>query len=76
MLRIELAERFLETEVSMSLSIARRLDAVEGPDPELRGGSAVKLYSMELNQRIANTGVPSIGHVRPARPRQQAATRR
>ena len=33
--------------------------------------SATKLYSMELNQRIANTGLKLLGHVRPARRRQE-----
>jgi alkylation response protein AidB-like acyl-CoA dehydrogenase len=59
-LRIELADRYLETQVSMSLSM--RVVSMQSkaliPNYE---ASAVKLYSMELNQRIANTGLHVTG---------------
>jgi alkylation response protein AidB-like acyl-CoA dehydrogenase len=60
MLRTELAERFLETEVAMSLSSRVVSMQSKGMIPNYEA-AAVKLYSMELNQRIANTGVRLMG---------------
>jgi alkylation response protein AidB-like acyl-CoA dehydrogenase len=59
-LRYELAERYLETEVSMSLSMRVVTLQAKGMIPNYEA-SAVKLYSMELNQRIANTGMRLLG---------------
>src|SRR5438128_132327 len=59
-LRTELAERYLETEVAMSLSARVVSMQAKGMIPNYEA-SAVKLYSMELNQRIANTGVRLMG---------------
>jgi len=59
-LRTELAERYLETEVAMSLSSRVVSMQSKGMIPNYEA-SAVKLYSMELNQRIANTGVRLMG---------------
>src|SRR2546427_13060617 len=59
-LRTELAERYLETEVAMSLSSRVVSMQAKGMIPNYEA-SAVKLYSMELNQRIANTGVRLMG---------------
>src|SRR5438093_412349 len=51
-LRTELAERYLETEVAMSLSARVVSMQAKGMIPNYEA-SAVKLYSMELNQRMA-----------------------
>jgi alkylation response protein AidB-like acyl-CoA dehydrogenase len=59
-LRYELAERYLETEVSMLLSYRVVTLQNRGIIPNYEA-SAVKLYSMELNQRIANTGMKVLG---------------
>jgi alkylation response protein AidB-like acyl-CoA dehydrogenase len=59
-LRYELAERYLETQVSMSLSMRVVSMQSKGLIPNYEA-SAVKLYSMELNQRIANTGLHVTG---------------
>jgi alkylation response protein AidB-like acyl-CoA dehydrogenase len=59
-LRYELAERYLETQVSMSLSMRVVSMQAKGLIPNYEA-SAVKLYSMELNQRIANTGLHVTG---------------
>jgi alkylation response protein AidB-like acyl-CoA dehydrogenase len=59
-LRYELAERYLETQVSMSLSMRVVSMQSKGLIPNYEA-SAVKLYSMELNQRIANTGLRVMG---------------
>ncbi len=59
-LRYELAERFIETEVAMMLSSRVVTMQARGLIPNYES-SAVKLYSMELNQRIANTGVKLLG---------------
>src|SRR5574341_1112266 len=63
-LRTELAERYLETEVAMSLSSRVVSMQSKGMIPNYEA-SAVKLYSMELNQRIANTGVRMMGMYGP-----------
>ncbi|HUF54253.1 MAG TPA: acyl-CoA dehydrogenase family protein [Dehalococcoidia bacterium] len=59
-IRLELAERLIETEASMMLS--HRLITMQnrGLIPNYEA-SATKLYSMELNQRIANTGIKVLG---------------
>ena len=59
-LRYELAERYIETEVSMLLSYRVVTMQARGLIPNYES-SAVKLYSMELNQRIANTGTRLLG---------------
>ena len=59
-LSIELADRYLETQVSMSLSMRVVSMQSKGLIPNYEA-SAVKLYSMELNQRIANTGLHVTG---------------
>ncbi len=59
-LRHELAERYLETEMAMGLSTRVVSMQAKGLLPNYEA-SAVKLYSMELNQRIANTGVRLCG---------------
>ncbi|HEU4758745.1 MAG TPA: acyl-CoA dehydrogenase family protein [Dehalococcoidia bacterium] len=59
-LRYELAERYLETQVSMLLSYRVVTMQAKGLIPNYES-SAVKLYSMELNQRIANTGIRLLG---------------
>ena len=59
-LRLELADRYLETQVSMSLSMRVVSMQSKGMIPNYEA-SAVKLYSMELNQRIANTGLHVTG---------------
>ena len=59
-LRTELAERYLETQVAMSLSMRVVSMQAKGMIPNYEA-SAVKLYSMELNQRIANTAVRVMG---------------
>jgi alkylation response protein AidB-like acyl-CoA dehydrogenase len=63
-LRTELAERYLETEVAMSLSSRVVSMQSKGMIPNYEA-AAVKLYSMELNQRIANTGVRLMGMYGP-----------
>jgi alkylation response protein AidB-like acyl-CoA dehydrogenase len=63
-LRTELAERYLETEVAMSLSARVVSMQSKGMIPNYEA-AAVKLYSMELNQRIANTGVRLMGMYGP-----------
>ncbi len=59
-LRYELAERYLETQVSMSLSMRVVSMQAKGMIPNYEA-SAVKLYSMELNQRIADTALRLMG---------------
>ena len=59
-LRYELAERFIETEASMMLSYRLVTLQNKGLIPNYEA-SATKLYSMELNQRIANTGLRLLG---------------
>jgi len=59
-LRYELAERYIETEASMLLSYRVVTMQAKGLIPNYES-SAVKLYSMELNQRIANTGLRLMG---------------
>jgi alkylation response protein AidB-like acyl-CoA dehydrogenase len=59
-IRYELAERYLETEVSMMLSFRLITMQNRGLIPNYEA-SATKLYSMELNQRIANTGLRLMG---------------
>jgi len=59
-IRYELAERYLETEVSMMLSYRLVTMQNRGLIPN-HEASATKLYSMELNQRIANTGLRLMG---------------
>jgi alkylation response protein AidB-like acyl-CoA dehydrogenase len=59
-LRYELAERFIETEAALMLSYRVVSLQARGMIPNYEA-SAVKLYSMELNQRIANTGVRLLG---------------
>src|SRR3989454_8176739 len=59
-LRTELAERYLETEVAMSLSSRVVSMQSKGMIPNYED-SAVKLYSMKLNQRITNTGDRHMG---------------
>ena len=59
-LRYELAERFIETEASTLLSCRVVTMQAKGLIPNYEA-SAVKLYSMELNQRIANTGMRLLG---------------
>jgi alkylation response protein AidB-like acyl-CoA dehydrogenase len=59
-LRYELAERYIETEASMMLSYRLITMQNRGLIPNYEA-SATKLYSMELNQRIANTGLKVLG---------------
>ena len=59
-LRYELAARFIETEASTLLSYRVVSMQSKGLIPNYEA-SAVKLYSMELNQRIANTGMRLLG---------------
>lgn len=59
-MRYELAERWVETEVSMLLSYRLITMQNRGLIPNYEA-SATKLYSMELNQRIANTGLRLMG---------------
>ena len=59
-LRAELAERYLETQVALSLSMRVVSMQAKGMIPNYEA-SAVKLYSMELNQRIANTALRVMG---------------
>jgi alkylation response protein AidB-like acyl-CoA dehydrogenase len=59
-IRYELAERYLETEVSLMLSYRLITMQNRGLIPNYEA-SATKLYSMELNQRIANTGLRLMG---------------
>jgi alkylation response protein AidB-like acyl-CoA dehydrogenase len=58
--RYELAERYIETEASMLLSYRLISMQNKGMIPNYEA-SATKLYSMELNQRIANTGLKVLG---------------
>ncbi|MBI1886324.1 MAG: acyl-CoA dehydrogenase family protein [Chloroflexi bacterium] len=58
--RYELAERFIETEAALMLSNRVVTMQAKGMIPNYEA-SAVKLYSMELNQRIANTGMGMMG---------------
>src|SRR5574341_1147190 len=55
-----LGERYLETEVSLMLSYRLITMQNRGLIPNYEA-SATKLYSMELNQRIANTGLRLMG---------------
>jgi alkylation response protein AidB-like acyl-CoA dehydrogenase len=59
-MRYELAERLIETECSMMLSYRLITMQNRGLIPNYEA-SATKLYSMELNQRIANTGLKLLG---------------
>ena len=59
-LRYELAERFIETEAALLLSYRVVSMQAKGLIPNYES-SAVKLFSQELNQRIANTGVRLLG---------------
>jgi len=59
-MRYELADRWVETEVSMLLSYRLVTLQNRGLIPNYEA-SATKLYSMELNQRIANTGLKLMG---------------
>ena len=59
-IRYELAERYIETEASMMLSYRLITMQNRGLIPNYEA-SATKLYSMELNQRIANTGLKVLG---------------
>jgi len=58
--RHELAERMIETECSLMLSYRLITMQNRGLIPNYEA-SATKLYSMELNQRIANTGMKMLG---------------
>jgi alkylation response protein AidB-like acyl-CoA dehydrogenase len=60
MLRYELAERYIETEIALMLSYRVVTMQNRGLIPNYEA-SAVKLYSMELNQRIAATGMRLLG---------------
>ncbi|MDO8615905.1 MAG: acyl-CoA dehydrogenase family protein [Dehalococcoidia bacterium] len=60
MIRYELADRYVETEASMMLSYRLVSMQHKGLIPNYEA-SATKLYSMELNQRIANTSVKLLG---------------
>ena len=59
-LRYELAERYIETEAAMMLSSRVVTLQAKGLIPNYEA-SAVKLYSMEMSQRIANTGLRLLG---------------
>ncbi len=59
-LRYELAERYIETEAAMMLSSRVVTLQARGLIPNYEA-SAVKLYSMEMAQRIANTGLRLLG---------------
>jgi alkylation response protein AidB-like acyl-CoA dehydrogenase len=59
-LRFELAERYIETEAAMMLSSRVVTLQARGIIPNYEA-SAVKLYSMEMAQRIANTGLRLLG---------------
>jgi len=59
-LRYELAERYIETEAAMMLSSRVVTLQARGIIPNYEA-SAVKLYSMEMAQRIANTGLRLLG---------------
>ncbi len=59
-IRTELTERLIETECSMMLSYRLITMQNRGLIPNYEA-SATKLYSMELNQRIANTGIKLLG---------------
>ncbi|MEX1194360.1 MAG: acyl-CoA dehydrogenase family protein [Dehalococcoidia bacterium] len=59
-MRTELVERLIEAECSMMLSYRLITMQNRGLIPNYEA-SATKLYSMELNQRIANTGLKLLG---------------
>jgi alkylation response protein AidB-like acyl-CoA dehydrogenase len=59
-MRLELAERAVEAEVSMMLSFRLVTMQNRGLIPNYEA-SATKLYSMELNQRIADTSLRLMG---------------
>ncbi len=59
-LRYELAERYIETEVALALSYRVVSLQAKGVIPNYEA-SAVKLFSTELNQRIARTGMKVLG---------------
>ncbi len=59
-LRYELAERYIETEAAMMLSSRVVTMQARGLIPNYES-AAVKLYSMEMAQRIANTGLRLLG---------------
>ena len=59
-LRHELAERYIEATAALTLSYRVVTMQAKGLIPNYEA-SAVKLYSMELVQRIANTGLSLMG---------------
>jgi len=59
-MRYELAERLIEAEASLMLSYRLITLQNRGQIPNYEA-SATKLYSMDLNQRIANTGIKLLG---------------
>ncbi len=59
-MRHELVERLIEAECSMMLSYRLITMQNRGLIPNYEA-SATKMYSMELNQRIANTGIRLLG---------------
>jgi len=59
-LRYELAERYIETEAAMLLSNRVITMQAKGLIPNYEA-SAIKLYSMELNQRISHSGMRLLG---------------
>jgi alkylation response protein AidB-like acyl-CoA dehydrogenase len=59
-IRLELADRLIEAEASMMLSYRLITMQNRGLIPNYEA-SATKMYSMELNQRIANTGIKVLG---------------
>ncbi len=59
-LRYELAERYIETEAALMLSYRVVTMQAKGLIPNYES-SAVKLYSMEMAQRIASTGLRLLG---------------
>jgi len=59
-MRHELVERLIEAECSMMLSFRLITMQNRGLIPNYEA-SATKMYSMELNQRIANTGIRLLG---------------
>jgi len=71
-LRYELAERWLETEISLLLSYRVVTMQNRGLIPNYEA-SATKLYSSELSQRIANTGMKVLGLYGQLAPRSKWA---
>ena len=68
MLRYELTDRMLETEIARMFSYRVVTLQNRGLIPNYEA-SMMKLYNTELNQRIARTGMRIAGPVRTARPR-------